>query len=98
MDESPVTEIEAKANVDVESLMQTFDDILETGQMPDKSPFESLSDEEYKALVMSQFQDELQRLMKLQKPPRKATKKKLPTRKELKAKRKQSRRKGNKRK
>ncbi len=55
---------------------QTFDDILETGQMPDKSPFESISDEEYKAMVMSQFKDELEGLMKHQKIPRKATKKK----------------------
>ena len=66
------------------------------GTLPDKSPFPSMTDEEYQQQVMKQFQTQLRKLMAEEIRKKNATKKKKLTGKQLKAKRKQSRRKGNK--
>ena len=81
-------------NVEPQSMQEVFEHAA-GGQLPDKSPFPSMTDEEYQQLVMKQFQVELNKMVSDKLRRSRATKKKKPTKKQLKAKRKQSRRKGN---
>jgi hypothetical protein len=78
-------------NTDGQTVTDIITQATTSGELPDKSPFPSMSDEEYQQAVMKQFQQQLKKMVSEAERKKNATKKKKPTRKQLKAKRKQSR-------